>query len=80
MLHILEVHFSPIEAIIPDRVNEGLSKACIKYGPVALKKSDRLRGTSTADVDEHAGNQRDRRYRLRHGFHDPELHAPEAGV
>lgn len=46
MSHIPEVYFSPIEAFIPDRVNEGLLKACIKYGPIALKKSDRLRGTS----------------------------------
>lgn len=38
MSHLLEEYFCRIEAFIPDRINEGLLKTVIKYGPIALKE------------------------------------------
>lgn len=37
MSHIIEVYFANHQAFIPDRINEGLLKACIKYCPIALR-------------------------------------------
>jgi Uncharacterized oxidoreductases, Fe-dependent alcohol dehydrogenase family len=38
--HICESYFTDQEAFVPDSINEGLLRACIKYCPIALKYPD----------------------------------------